>query len=176
MIFLSSLKRLTICTTTVRQFSKESDLTHFRKLTNMYSKAPVSGLVNVHDNLEFEMDEKFPRAVLRMTSKEQFNHPGGSMHGVAYFKLLDDTAWFTAQALVNDNFIYTTSFVTYITRPVLTGTKLLAKGKIINATKTLIIAESEIVEEDSGKLVASGSGTFQRGFVPLSEVPNYVKG
>lgn len=167
---------ISFATSVVRNFNKEANTTHFRKLAYMYSKAPVSGLVNVHDNLAFETNEKYPRATLRMTALPQFNHPGGSMHGVAYFKLLDDTAWFTAQALVNDNFIYTTSFVTYITRPVLAGTKLLARGKIINATKTLIIAESEVIEEETGKLVASGSGTFQRGYVALSEVPDYVKG
>ena len=40
------------------------------------------------------------------------------------------------------------------------GAELIAKGTIVSATKSLIIAESRV--EQDGKLVASGSGTFMR--------------
>ena len=122
------------------------------------------------------LNKDYAAAVVEMQNRHNLNHPGGSMHGSVYFKLLDDAAWFTAQALVFDNFIFTTSFTSYITRPVPTGTNLIATGSIINATKTLIIAESKIVDKNSGKLVATGSGTFMRGHVPLTDIKAYVQG
>lgn len=175
----SSLNRTTrkFLSSSVRKYVATDDsLAHFRKLGEMYRGAPVSGCINAHEGLEYDLAGKFPSAVLRMEAKEFLNHPGGSMHGVGYFKLLDDAAWFTGQALINDNFIFTTSFTVYITRPVVAGTALVAKGNIINASKSLIVAESIIEEELTGKLVAKGSGTFMRGPVPLSTIPGYVNG
>lgn len=148
---------------------------HLEALGEMYAKAPISGRINQH-KIEFKNihDSPYPSGVICMEAREELNHPGGTMHGSAYFKLLDDAAWFTAQGIEADYFIYTTSFTTYINRPVVAGTKLVASGKIVNATKSLIIAESKIVEETTGKLVASGSGTFMKSNVRLDTVSEYT--
>ena len=52
---------------------------------------------------------------------------------------------------------------------------LISKGKIINTSKSLIIAESKLYEESSGKLVATGSGTFMKSSTNLCTVPEYVE-
>ena len=41
----------------------------------------------------------------------------GTLHGSGYFELLDDAAFFAAQAHNKDNFVYTTSFTLYMVRP-----------------------------------------------------------
>lgn len=148
------------------------DYTHLKKLVAMYESAPISGKINEHC-VSYDLSNKFPSAAIKMESSGDLNHPGGSLHGSVYFKLLDDAAWFTAQAVVNDNFIFTTSFTTYIVRPVLEKTKLHAFGKIINVSKSLIIAESTVVEENTNKIVATGSGTFMKGPIPLNNVDSY---
>jgi uncharacterized protein (TIGR00369 family) len=164
-------------TTSSVEVDQVRKVNHLRKLIAMYASAPIAGLINDH-KLHFENDELsgHASAVIKMTSRKQLEHPGGSMHGAAYFKLLDDAAWFTAQALVEDGFIYTTSFVTYLTRPVVENTNLVARGNIINASKTLIVAEGVLLEENTGKLVASGSGTFMKGQVPLASIGAYRDG
>jgi len=81
------------------------DLEHMRKLAAMYASAPISGAINVHHLVYDTSHGIYPRAVVEMQTRQNLNHPGGSMHGCGYFKLLDDAAWFTAQALVKDNFI-----------------------------------------------------------------------
>ena len=104
---------------------------------------------------------------MTFTVRKEHCHTMLSLHGSGYFKLLDDTAFFAAQGVEQDNFIFTTSFNTYIVRPVPIGATLKAIGKVTNASKSLIIAESEIRDEN-GKLVASGSGTFMKSPFPLS--------
>ena len=54
------------------------------------------------------------------TRASSTGHTAGSLHGSAYFKLLDDSAFFAAQALEcgrseDAMFLLTTSFTTYIT-------------------------------------------------------------
>ena len=63
-----------------------------------------------------------------------------------------------------------------MTRPVLPGTRLIASGVILSASKSLIVAESRIFEKETGKLVAQGSGTFMRGYVKLLDLPQYKDG
>ena len=96
------------------------------------------------------------------------------MHGSAYFKLLDDCAFFAAQGKVQDNFIYTVSFNTYLVKAIVPGVPLVAKGRTTSVSKSLVLAESEIylrTEDGSeGKLVASGSGTFMKGPVKLEDI------
>ena len=91
-------------------------------------------------------------------------------------KLLDDTAFFAAQAKVTDGFAFTTSFTTYMVRPVPPGVQLVARGRVTSASKALVVAESTLTEAETGKLVAQGSGTFQKGPFPLTAVGAYAEG
>ena len=100
-----------------------------------------------------------------------FHHSAGSLHGSVYFKLLDDACFFAVASLVEDVFVLTTSFTTYLTRPVTTG-KLTARGRVVHSGKTVFLAEADVVDE-SGKQVGRGNGAFMRSRVALSAEIGY---
>jgi uncharacterized protein (TIGR00369 family) len=85
----------------------------------------------------------------------------GAMHGSCYFKLLDDAAFFAAQARETDCFVLTVNFNLTLLKPVLPGTELVARGRVISASKSIIVAESSLFDAD-GTLLATGSGTFMK--------------
>ena len=145
---------------------------HLRKLKAMYAAAPVSGLFNAHA-LEYDAAGN---TTVAFTPEARHCHTAGSLHGSGYFKLLDDTAFFAAQAKVTDGFAFTTSFTTYMVRPVPPGVQLVARGRVTSASKALVVAESTLTEAETGKLVAQGSGTFQKGPFPLTAVGAYAEG
>ncbi len=138
---------------------------HHRKLENMYHAAPVNELyrprIEIADGA----------AVVHQPVDPRFHHGGGALHGSAYFKALDDAAYFAVNSRVEDCFVLTVSFNVYLLRPVVEGT-LRAEGRVTSATRTLFVAESVLMLED-GTEVARGSGTFQRSKVPLGEVGTY---
>lgn len=137
---------------------KEANPEHLKRLEKMYAAAPISGLFNDHV-IDFAGDGS---TTVKFTPKKEHCHTMQSLHGSGYFKLLDDAAFFAAQALDEENFIFTTSFNTYLVRAAAIGVPLISQGRVISAGKTLLIAESRLIEEESGKLVATGSGTFQK--------------
>jgi uncharacterized protein (TIGR00369 family) len=138
---------------------------HFKSLENMYLAAPVNQIylpkINVSDaeaEIEIELSEKF-------------FHSAGAVHGSVYFKMLDDAAFFAANSLERDVFVLTTSFTTYITRPISSG-KLKAIGKVVNKNKSQFIVEA-IAYNDEGIEVARGNGVFVRSKIPLSGIDCY---
>lgn len=138
---------------------------HFRRLENMYRAAPVNKIYPpVITVAEGEAD-------ISIDVGPQFHHSAGGVHGSTYFKVLDDCAWFAAQSLVDDVFVLTSGFTTYITRPQADG-KFIGHGKVVSATKNLIIAESVLVNEQ-GKEIARGNGTFMRGRFALQDAKGY---
>lgn len=131
----------------------------------MYHAAPVNELYRPR----IEVSEG--RSVLHMAVDTRFHHGGGALHGSAYFKALDDAAYFAVNSLVDDCFVLTVSFNLYLLRPVVEG-QLRAEGRVVSATASLFVAESVLyLGEDTQ--VARGSGTFQRSRVPLTDVETY---
>ena len=138
---------------------------HYRALEKMYLAAPINELYKPGITVSEATAE------IRMDVKEAFFHAAGAVHGSVYFKMLDDAAYFAASSVVQDFFVLTTAFTTYLTRPVSSGT-MTSIGKVANRTRTQIIAES-VVYNDLGKEVGRGSGIFVKGKTPLSETLGY---
>ena len=116
--------------------SREGEMTrdpHFTALENMYLAAPISDLY--HPSIEISDSE----ATIEIEVAEQFFHAAGGLHGSVYFKLLDDAAFFATNSLERDVFVLTTSFTTYLTRPVSSGT-LRSVGRVVNRNKSQFIA------------------------------------
>ena len=85
---------------------------HFRKLERMYVRAPGN-------------DYYAPRLLIAHATTElvipidrRFYHSGGGAHGSVYFKALDDAAFFAVNSLVEDVFVLTVTFTTYLTGPI----------------------------------------------------------
>jgi acyl-coenzyme A thioesterase PaaI-like protein len=68
-------------------------------------------------------------------------------------------------------FVLTTTFTTYLTRPVGAG-KLRAVGRVVNANKSQFIAES-VVYDEQDREIGRGSGIFARSKMKLADTPGY---
>jgi uncharacterized protein (TIGR00369 family) len=102
---------------------------------------------------------------------EKLFHAAGAVHGSVYIKPLDDAAFFAANALERDVFVLTTSFTTYLTRPVSSG-KLRSHGRVVSQTRSQFIAEA-VVRDSNGNEVGRGNGIFVRGKTRFREVSGY---
>ena len=74
-------------------------------------------------------------------------------------------------SLERDVFVLTTSFNTYLTRPISSGS-LRAVGRVVNRTKSQFVAEA-IAYDSEGREVGRGSGIFVRGRWPLRKAGGY---
>ena len=140
---------------------------HFRKLTNMYLGTKVN--TQIFDTTECKIE--LEKATIALMISDKYFHALGAIHGTVYFKLLDDSAYFAAQSMVEDSFLLTTSFQTNIVRPANQG-KITAVGKLKFKSKNLFIGESTIYNEE-GKEIAFGTGHFMRSKISLQEKIGY---
>ena len=139
---------------------------HHRRLERMYASAPV----NQYFAPSMRVSEG--KAEVTIQVRPDFFHAAHAVHGVVYFKLLDDAAFFSVNSLVRDVFVLTVSFNIYLTRPVSAG-ELKASGRVIHRSRRLFLAESELVNGE-GQEIARGSGVFMRSTIALSPEVGYV--
>jgi len=139
---------------------------HFVALQNMYLAAPI----NEFYRPSIEVSEA--QATIEIEVSSKLLHAAGAVHGSVYFKMLDDAAFFAANSLEREVFVLTTSFTTYLTRPVSSGT-LRSVGRVVNHNRSQFIAES-VVYDSRGTEVGRGSGIFVRSKLLLSEAQGYA--
>lgn len=137
---------------------------HFRRLEAIYRAAPC----NAPHRLELEVSEGRAEVVLQVAP--ELLHTAGSVHGAFYFKLLDDAAFFSANSLVADVFVLTSSFNLNLLRPISTGT-MRAAGRVVHRSRSHFIADAELAD-GAGNALARGTGTFVRSNIPLSDLGN----
>lgn len=138
---------------------------HYRCLEKMYLIAPINKLYPP------TITVSKGKAVLELELKPDYHHAAGAVHGSVYFKLLDDAAFFAANSLENEVFVLTTSFTTYITKPVVKGT-MKSIGKVVNTNRTQWIVESILYDSDDRE-IARGNGIFVRSKIQLAKTPGY---
>jgi uncharacterized protein (TIGR00369 family) len=141
---------------------------HYRCLECMYQAAPINKIYPP------KMTVSEGEAVIEIELKKDYFHSAGAVHGSVYFKLLDDSAFFAANSLEEEVFVLTSSFTTYITRPVSSG-KMRAVGKVVNKNRSQWVAESIIYDEEDRE-IARGNGIFVRSKVLLKEADGYLDG
>ena len=127
---------------------------HFQALERMYLAAPINRIYR--PTIEVRSGE----AEIEIVLAEKYFHSGGAVHGSVYFKMLDDAAFFAAHSLVDDVFIVTATFQTYLLRPTSEG-RLISRGRVVHRSRRLITADADLVDEQ-GRQLARGSGTFMR--------------
>ncbi len=140
--------------------------THFQKLENMYLSAPFNDL--------FEPDITVGQGKAEITYevKPDYFHAAFAVHGAVYFKAMDDAAFFAVNSLVEDVFVLTVSFTTYLTRPIHEGF-MRATGKNVHQSRRLFLAEAVVVD-DKGRQIARGNGSFMRSSTPLTAEIGYM--
>ena len=144
----------------------------------MERKSHIESLVDLHNAANINQFYK-PRLALSEGTAEiqvdvvdKFFHAGGAVHGSVFFKMLDDAAWYAANTLEKEFFLVTTSFTTYITRPVSSGT-VRAVGSVVNSNKSQFISEAVIYDEE-GKELGRGNGIFVKSKIPLVNADGYA--
>ncbi len=140
---------------------------HYHSLENMYHAAPINGFYPPEINI------RNGEADITITIKPDYHHAAGAVHGSVYFKLLDDAAFFAANSLEEEVFVLTTSFTTYITRPVVDGI-MRAEGKVVHFNNSQWIAESVVYNSD-GSEIARGNGIFVRSKMRLDQTSGYAE-
>ena len=139
---------------------------HYRALESLYAAAPING--------------RFPSrltvtgagaARIVFTLDESHFHAAGAVHGTAYFKMLDDAAFYAANSLVTDRFLLTTAFNLLFTRPLGVG-EVIAEGRWVSGQRRVLIADARLVDAD-GEEVARGTGTFMRSRIALAGLAGY---
>ena len=139
---------------------------HFRALEALYRSAPVNSLF---DSRLAITDPG--RAEIRYRIDPAMHHSAGAAHGMLYFKMLDDAAFYAANSLVSDRFLLTTAFNLHFTKPMHDGPAL-AEGRWVSGRRRVFVAEARIIDE-SGEECARGTGTFLRSQIALSSLPGY---
>ena len=138
---------------------------HFAGLQNLYLAAPINEFYR--PSIEVSDSE----ATIEIEVTEDLFHAAGAVHGSVYFKMLDDAAFFAANSLEREVFVLTTSFTTYLTRPISSG-RLRSVGRVVNQNKSQFIAEA-VAYDSQGHEVGRGTGVFVRGKVLLREARGY---
>ncbi len=138
---------------------------HFKRLENMYQAAPLN------DFYLPVMKVSEGHAEISIDLNPKMFHAGQAVHGSVYFKMLDDAAFFAANSLEPEFFVLTTSFTTYLTKPISSGT-MKAVGKIANYNRTQFIAEA-VVYNSRNQEVGRGNGIFVRSNKKLMDVAGY---
>lgn len=141
---------------------------HYRCLESMYQAAPINKLyppvMTVSDG----------EATIEIPLSKDYHHSAGAVHGSVYFKVLDDAAFFAANSREPEVFVLTSSFTTYITRPVSQG-HMRAVGKVVNQNRSQWIVES-VVYDSENREIARGNGIFVRSKVQLKDASGYLDG
>jgi acyl-coenzyme A thioesterase PaaI-like protein len=132
---------------------------HYKKLENMYHNHPL----NKFYRAKISISENESEIILPIQDK--FHHAASAVHGSVYWKILDDSAYFSVNSIVKDVFVLTASYTIYLLSPISTGT-LIARGKLVSSTKSQFIAESVIIN-DLGEQIARGNGVYIRSKMKL---------
>lgn len=142
---------------------------HYRFLERMYEQAPV--VRSAFPGSRIQVGSDFAR--IQWEIEEKYHHAAGSLHGSAYFRLLDDAAYFAASSRETSWFLLTTSFEIQFLRPVSEGL-LRAEGRLLEeSAKQLLFAEAELFNPQ-GKIVAKGKGKFARSRKALSSTTTFT--
>lgn len=142
---------------------------HYRALESLYAQAPVNRYFESRLAITGE-----GTAEIRFLVNPELFHAAGAAHGTLYFKMLDDAAFYAANALVTDHFLLTTAFNLHFTKPVKEG-ELIAMGHWVSGKRRVFVAESRLIDSE-GDEIARGTGTFMRSHIPLSSLPGYQSG
>lgn len=139
---------------------------HHRALESLYASAPVNRL------FESRLEITGPGlSRIRFDLDERYYHAAGAVHGTAYFKMLDDAAFYAANSLVTDRFLLTTAFNLLFTRPLREG-PVIAEGRWVSGQRRVFVAEARLIDS-SGEEAARGTGTFMRSQIALAGLPGY---
>ena len=138
---------------------------HYRKLENLYNNHPLNSFYKA----KVSISDKYSEVSLLI--RPEFHHAAKAVHGSVYWKLLDDSAFFAANSVIEDVFVLTANFTIYLTQPVESG-KLTAVGKLVHMKGSQLLAESVLYNELNEE-IARGNGVYLRTKLELTPEMGY---
>ena len=144
------------------------DQEHYRRLEKMYLSAEFNEIYQP------ELTISEGEAEVSFDAGPHLHHAGNAVHGSNYFKALDDAAFFAVNSLVEDVFVLTVTFNIQLLRPISEG-RMIAKGKVVNAGRTVWVADATLLDEKR-RLLGRGTGTFMRSKMALTDIETYAEG
>jgi uncharacterized protein (TIGR00369 family) len=148
--------------------SSDGAQAHHRALESLYRSAPINRAFP--SELEI-VEDGFARIRFEVTGGHY--HAAGALHGTAYFKMLDDAAFYAVNSLVTDRFVLTTAFNLLFTKPIKAG-PVVAEGRWISGRKRVFVGDARLIDQ-YGEEAARGTGTFMRSQIALSSLPGYAR-
>jgi uncharacterized protein (TIGR00369 family) len=142
---------------------------HLRGLESLYASAPINHFFRSSLTLA-----EAGRSEIAFTVSHDTFHAAGAAHGTLYFKMLDDAAFYAANALVSDRFLLTTAFNLHFTKAMKQG-EARAEGRWVSGRRRVFVSEARIIDS-SGEECARGTGTFLRSHIALSSLDGYRAG
>jgi len=149
----------------IEKYKQEKLQAHCEKLERMY----VNARCNDYYDPGIRIEEGAAEVVIPID--EKLFHAGGAVHGSAYFKALDDAAFFAVNSLVDDVFVLTVDFHVSLTRPISSG-QMIARGRLVGTSGESFIAESVLADAEGNEL-GRGEGAFVRSKIRLSPEIGY---
>ena len=143
----------------------EPKVRHFMCLENMYHQAPINRTIPSR----LEVDEG--RAEVCYEVSRSYWHSAGAAHGSAYFKGLDDAAFFAANSVVESYFVLTLKFEVELLAP-FDGELLRAVGTFERREGRKIWSTAELFAPQE-HLIARGRGLFIVSQTPLTAEIGY---
>ena len=131
----------------------------------MYHRAPINSTIPSR----LKVNEG--RAEVHYEVSKSYWHSAGAAHGSAYFKGLDDAAFFAANSMVESNFVLTLKFEVELLAP-FDGELLRALGVFERREGRKIWSTAELFGSQ-GLLIARGRGLFIVSQIPLTEEIGY---
>lgn len=110
-------------------------------------------------------------ADIRFEASGENVHAGGTVHGMIYFKALDDAAYFAAQSEVTDVMLLTAGFSIQFIRPLNSG-PVRALGYVSGPSMQVLHAHAELYDARQ-RLVGRGQGTYARSRTSLEASIGY---
>jgi uncharacterized protein (TIGR00369 family) len=132
---------------------------HLRRLERVYHAANTNRLIPAKLTLGAGCAE------LEMHVGEPHQQAVGGIHGMLYFKAVDEAGFYAANSLVDDVFLTTASANLNLLGPMTEGT-MRARADVVHRTRSSLLVEV-VVRDGAGAQIARASCTFVRGKVPL---------
>ncbi len=139
----------------------------YQQLIHMYQASPINGRSRP------DLSIASGSASIQVNVDPNDHHAAGALHGSILFKMLDDSAFFSAQSLESEVFVVTANFHVYFIKPVTSG-RLIAKGTIVTQTKRQFICDSHVFNEKE-EIIAKGSGAFVRSSCRLTDTAGFSR-
>ena len=127
---------------------------HLARLEDVYHGAPTNRLIPARLQLSTGA------AHLEMPIADEHAQAVGQVHGMLYFKALDESSFYAANTLVDDVFLTTASLNVQFLAPLTSG-PMLADATVVHAARSSFIVDAT-VRDTTGRLLARSTGTFVR--------------